>query len=83
MIFPGKKANILYHVKVTHICITDKEVTFFFDKYMKNTRPNYKQKPLVFRAITLGRLCPVTTMVAFFSCRILMILLFLGNSDTI
>ena len=52
MTVPGKRANILCHVKVTNIYITDKEVTFSFDKYLKNTRPNYKQKPLVFRTFT-------------------------------
>ena len=50
--------------------ITDTEVSFTFDEVHKHSRPNYKQKPLIFRAFTSRDLCPVTTLITYLEHRI-------------
>lgn len=40
-------------------------VTFTFDEILKDSRPSYKQKPLIFRVFTSGYLCTATILVAF------------------
>ena len=62
MILAGTRVNNLVHLKVTKMYITDTEVTFTFDEVLKHSRPNYKQKPLIFRAFTSKDLCPVTML---------------------
>ena len=52
MILAGTRVNTLVHRKVTNMYITDTEVTFAFDDVLKHSRPNYEQKPLIFRAFT-------------------------------
>ena len=52
LIVAGIRVNALIHIKVTNMYITDTEVTFTFDEILKHSQPNYKQKPLIFRAFT-------------------------------
>ena len=66
MILAGTRVNALVHLKVTNMYITDTEVSFTFDQVHKHSRPNYKQKPLIFRAFTSRRdLCPVTILITY------------------
>ena len=70
MILAGTRVNTLVHLKVTNMYITDTEVTFTFDEVLKHSRPNYKQKPLIFRAFTSKDLCPVTTLITYLEHRL-------------
>ena len=70
MILPGTRVNTLVHLKVANMYITDTEVTFTFDEVLKHSRPNYKQKPLIFRAFTSKDLCPVTTLITYLEHRL-------------
>ena len=70
MILAGTRVNTLVHLKVTNMYITDTEVTFSFDEVLKHSRPNYKQKPLIFRAFTSKDLCPVTTLIRYLEHRL-------------
>ena len=45
--------------------ITDTEVTFIFCKVLKNSRPSYKQKPLIFKTFISRTFCPVTTIITY------------------
>ena len=65
MILAGTRVNTLVHLKVTNMHITDIEVTFPFDKVLKRSRPNYKQKLLRFRVFTSKDFCPVTTLIIY------------------
>ena len=70
MILAGTPVYTLVHLKVTNIYITDNEVPFTFDEILKHTRPNYKQKPLIFRAFSSKDLCPVTTLITYLEHRL-------------
>ena len=50
--------------------ITDTEVTFTFDEVLKHSRPNHKQKPLIFRAFSSKGVCPVTTLITYLEHRL-------------
>ena len=67
-----KKLATLFDSCIIHSYryITDTEVSFTFDEVHKHSRPNYKQKPLIFRAFTSRDLCPVTTLIAYLEHRI-------------
>ena len=65
MILAGTRVNTFVHLKVANMYITDTEVTFTFDEYLKHSRPNYKQKSLIFRDFTLRDLCPVSTLITY------------------
>ena len=70
MILAGTQVLTLVHLKVTNRYITDTEVTFTFDKVLKHSRPNYKQKPLIFRTFTSKDLCPVTMLIVYLEHRL-------------
>ena len=70
MILAGTPVYTLVHLKVTNIYITDNEVPFTFDEILKHSRPNYKQKPLIFRAFSSKDLCPVTTLITYLEHRL-------------
>ena len=70
MILAGTRVNTLVHLKVTNMYITDTEVTFTFDEVLKHSRPNYEQKPLIFRAFTSKDLCSVTTLITYLEHRL-------------
>ena len=70
MILAGTRVNTFVHLKVANMYITDTEVTFTFDEYLKHSRPNYKQKSLIFRDFTLRDLCPVSTLITYLEHRL-------------
>ena len=70
MILAGTRVNTLVHLNVTNMYITDTEVTFTFDEVLKHSRPNYKQKPLIFKAFTSKGVCPVTTLITYLENRL-------------
>ena len=51
MLLSGSRVNSISHLKITNIYLTDTECTFAFDDALKHSRPSFKEKPLVFRAI--------------------------------
>ena len=63
MILAGTRVNTLVHLKVTNMYITDTEVTFTFDEVLKHSRPNYKQRLLIFRTFTSKD--PVTMLITY------------------
>ena len=69
-ILAGTRVNTFVHLKVANTYITDNEVTFTFDECLKHSRPNYKQKPLIFRDFTLRNLCPVSTLITYLEHRL-------------
>ena len=70
MILAGTRVNTFVHLKVANMYITDTEVTFTFDENLKHSRPNYKQKSLIFRDFTLRDLCPVSTLITYLEHRL-------------
>ena len=70
MILAGTRVNTLVHLNVTNMYITDTEVTFTFDEVLKHSRPNHKQKPLIFRAFSSKGVCPVTTLITYLEHRL-------------
>ena len=70
MILAVAPVHTLVHLKVTNIYITDTEVPFTFDEILKHSRPNYKQKPLIFRVFSSKDLCPVTMLITYLEHRL-------------
>ena len=70
MILAGTRVNTLVHLKATNMYITDTEVTFILDEVPKHSRPNYEQKPLIFRVFTSKDICSVTTLITYLEHRL-------------
>ena len=60
MLLSGARVNMLTHLKMKNMHITDEEVTFTFDEVLKTSNQNNNSLPLTFRGYParLG-LCPV------------------------
>ena len=70
MILSGTRVNMLSHMKTTNMFITDLECTFVFDDALKETRPGFNTKPMVFRAFpSHPSLCPVLVMWRYLNIR--------------
>ena len=68
MLLSGTRVNILTHLKVTNMYITD---TFVFDEVIKHSRTKYCQKPLIFRAYAeCPELCPVKNLLHYLDIRL-------------
>ena len=50
MLLSGARVNMLTHLKMRNMHITDEEVTFTFDEVLKTSNPNNNSLPLTFRA---------------------------------
>ena len=50
MLLSVRRVNSISHLKITNMYLTDTESTFVFDDVLKDCRPSFKEKPLVFRA---------------------------------
>ena len=50
MVLSGNRVNMLSMLKVTNMFLTEHECTFVFDEVMKHSRPNFNDKPMIFRA---------------------------------
>lgn len=60
MLLSGNRVNMLTHMKVNCLYITEKECTFVFDETLKHSRPNLNTTPMIFRAFPdHPSLCPV------------------------
>ena len=62
MILSGNGVNMLSHMKVTSMVMTDEEVTFTFDVPLKHTRVGFKGDIMTYRAYTEISLCPVAAI---------------------
>ena len=71
MILSGNRVNCLTNLKVTNMFLTDSECTFVFDSVMKHSRPNFNDKPLVFRAFPHNKsICPVHVINEYLQVRL-------------
>ena len=71
MILADARVNTLNHLKVASMYITDTEIIFTFDEVLQQSRLIYKQKPLIFRALTSRDLFPVTKLITYLKHRML------------
>ena len=66
VLLPGTDVNTLTRLKVTKMFITENEFSFTSDKVLKNSRPNYFQKPIAFQAyLECPSLCPFVTLLEY------------------
>ena len=71
MLLSGTRVNILTHLKVTNMDITDTESTFVFHGVLKHSRLKYCQKPLIFGAYPkCAELCPVQNLLNHLDIRL-------------
>ena len=72
MLLSGTRVNMLTHMKMQYMHITDQEVTFTFDEVLKTSAPNNNMKPMVFRAyVSRPKLCPVACIWEYLEMRAL------------
>ena len=70
MILSGNRVNMLSHMKVTNMYLTDLEVTFVFDDVLKNSRPGFNTSPMTFKAFPIyTSLCPVRMLRSYLDVR--------------
>ena len=70
MIISGNRVNMLSHLKVNNMYITDDECTFVFNDVLKHSRPNFKDGPLTFRVFPDQHMCPVHTLKQYLDLRL-------------
>ena len=59
MLLSGNRVNMLTHMKMTSMVMTEEEVTFTFDAPLKHTREGVKGDIMTYRAYPEKSLCPV------------------------
>ena len=70
MLLSGNRVNMLSHMEVTHMYLSDNECTFVFDSPLKHSRPGYKGDIMSFRAYpTQPSLCPVKCITEYMCMR--------------
>ena len=66
MILSGNRVNMLSHMKLTNMYITNSECTFVFDDVLKHSRPTFNDKPRVLRMYPDdNKLCPVKNIIDY------------------
>ena len=70
MLLSGNRVNMLTHMKMQNIFLTEMECTFVFDEVLKHSRPGFNTKPMVFRAFPdQPSLCPVKAICEYLEAR--------------
>ena len=70
MLLCGNRVNMLSHMKLTNMTLTDNECTFVFDDALKHTRPSFNSEAITFRAYPEDvSLCPVRTVLLYLERR--------------
>ena len=70
MILSGNRVNLLSHLVVTNMYITEQECTFVVNEVLKESRPTFNAKPMTFRAFpSFPSLCPIRTIWAYLEVR--------------
>ena len=65
------RVNLISHLKITNMYLTNTEFTLVFDDVLKQSRPSFKEKRLVFRAFSQNpKLCVVSTLVQYLNIRL-------------
>ena len=60
MLLSGNRVNMLSHMKLTCMYLTEQECTFVFDEALKHSRPSLDTSPMIFRSFPdIPALCPV------------------------
>ena len=71
MLLSGLRVNLISHLKITNMYLTNTEFTFVFDDVLKQSRPSFKEKRLVFRAFSQNpKLCVVSTLIQYLNIRL-------------
>ena len=71
MLLSGSYVNLISHLNITNMYLTDTECTFVLDDVLKHSRPSFKEKRLVFGAFPQNtKLCPVCTLIQYLDIRL-------------
>ena len=70
MVLSGNRVNMLSHLKVSKMFITEDECTFVFDEVLKHSRPGFKDGPMTFRVFPDYHICPVHTLKQYLDMRL-------------
>ena len=69
MILSGNRVNMLSHMKLTLMVMTEEECTFTFDNPLKHSREGRKTDIMTFRAYPETALCPVKAIAKYVEIR--------------
>ena len=73
MLLSGNRVNMLSHMKITNMYLTEGECTFVFDEVLKQDRPNFDTSNLTYRAFPEFKvLCPVNAIKEYLEERLLL-----------
>ena len=71
MLLSGLRVNLISHLKITNMYLTNTEFTLVFDDVLKQSRPSFKEKRLVFRGFSQNpKLCVVSTLIQYLNIRL-------------
>ena len=69
MILSGNRVNMLSHMKITHMVISEEECVFQFEDPLKHTREGFKTDIMRYRAYPDKTLCPVHAIATYLGHR--------------
>ena len=71
MLLSGSYVNLISHLNISNMYLTDTECTFLLDDVLKHSRPSFKEKRLVFGTFPQNpKLCPVCTLIQYLDTRL-------------
>ena len=69
MLLSGNRVNMLTHMRIDHMVISDKECSFTFPEPLKHTKPGSRPDLIRFRSYEDEHLCPVRTAKLYVEAR--------------